>query len=205
MYEVIRSNEWQLGVSLEGIDYVFCWQKTYIVEMDYTEFNARAEYKDESEGHVLYNDDKARYSDVIAAGSAFRVNQLQKEFPYSFSTDTIKAQILNLFERSEADEFLGQDGAWFTPPLVAKILKLHNEQLYEALNELHADKLIGFNGMILVPYEEEAAAAALWEERTGHKDLVVTDSGNWSCSFCGKYGFNEENEPSAKDVPCIKA
>lgn len=152
-----------------------------------------------------YTDDFSEKS-VRQAAIAFRVGQIKLKTDMRIPTnEALKEAILELFERSENGEYLGQYiHSSFYVQDVARILDYPMSMVVEMVDELVAEGKLGLTGMILIPNKDYIAAFKSWEESTGHKRLTVSDFGYWGCAACGKNGDSEGPDSVwAADTPCV--
>ena len=113
-----------------------------------------------------------------------------------------KETFLNLFNRAQQGEYVGQENNGLYIQNVCTLLAINPWDIgTDIVNELIAEKQIGVYGMILIPYEQYAENFKNWEKKTGHKQLTMGDWGTWYCHTCGNQGDEQENP---QDTPCQK-
>lgn len=131
-----------------------------------------------------------------------RVRQLQEEYRHSdvVATDYLKLA-MDIITRAWNKEWMGHKmGYSFFPSHVARILDVPENIALTLTDTLHARKFLGYNGLIIVPFEAEEEDFRRAEEATGHKKLRTSDMGTWWCEYCRAHG--DEWGPYASEVPC---
>lgn len=157
-----------------------------------------------------YDDD----NDVLAAVHAaveFRIVQLRKDYPLTYSStdghlsraEQIKNAIESLAQRSFAQEYVGQKSSLgLYVQDVAKILHLELDTAWDAVESLVAEKRVGLNDFILIPFERYALRQKQLAEQTGHSKFESYDT-EWHCNFCGAHG-DFQDDPQPQDIECIE-
>lgn len=151
----------------------------------------------------IHEEDTDHYECIVQLLAAERVKEIQAEYGLpseEIDEVSISEQILT---RVWSGEWMGQlrNSYYFFGDNLAKILgKDSSFEIFETIDTLRAQKKVGLNGFILVPWEEEDNAFKSWEKSTGHKKLTVSDMGGWRCEACGNFAYQEG--PWAAKVPC---
>lgn len=105
-----------------------------------------------------------------------------------------------LFHRAKRGDFVGQRlGTILYVQEVAEILENKPSTVLQTIHQvLLPERRIGLNGMILTSWEAYEEVRRSLEEQFGHKDMVLSDFGSWSCAACGKHG-DEFDNPADKE------
>jgi len=208
----MENYDWTLSIRYGENPLEFRWREHYgshgqpmghygfIYEAHTPDEPSTREYSFEAESEWLN-------SAIRKAASSFRRTELQQEidrngFEWIQSEELKKAKILELFERSEAGEYLGQSTSNQNIYVqdIAAILDLGFGHTRDLVDELVAQGKVGLSGMILISNEHYEDSFRYWEDKTGHRRLTVGDWGPWGCQACGQTG-DEYEDPS--DYPCV--
>lgn len=202
--EVPGPNDWTLGLSFEGLQVEFRWR-----ELSYQgrSMGHWGRIFDAATGEELYfnrSDERWRELAIQRTAATLRIAQLREELkldqslPFRTDPEFRKSLILELFERSQRGEYLGQlTGQQLF--YVQEVAEIFGTTMLDHIDELSAEGKIGLNGMILIPHEDQEEAFESWEKSTGHRRITVGDFGNWGCSACGQWG-DEQDDP--RDFEC---
>lgn len=205
--EVPGPNDWTLGLSFEGFQVEFRWR-----ELSYQgrSMGHWGRIFDAATGDELYfnrSDERWRELAIQRTAATLRIAQLREELkldqslPFRIDPEFRKSLILELFERSQRGEYLGQltGQQLFYVQELAEIFGTTMRDMLDHIDELDSEGKIGLNGMILIPHEDQEEAFDHWEKSTGHRRITVGDFGNWGCSACGQWG-DEQDDP--RDFEC---
>lgn len=205
--EVPGPNDWTMELSFDGLHVEFRWRE---LSYEGRSIGHWGRIFDVATGDELYfnrSDERWRELAIQKAAATLRIAQLRRELkldqslPFRIDREFRKSLILELFERSQRGEYLGQltGQQLLYVQEVAEIFGTAMGDMLDHIDELSAEGKIGLNGMILIPNGEQEAAFASREKSTGHRRITVGDFGNWVCSACGRWG-DEYDDP--KDFPC---
>lgn len=196
-------NDWTMGLSFDGLQVEFRWRE---LSYDGRSIDHWGKLVDPETGEsIRFEQGKDWQEQAIRnAVAAFRVAQLREELqlansiPFMTDEEVRKSTVLDLFERSERGEYLGQLSThqFFYVQNLAAILDMDMHRALEIVDRLVAEGKLGLNGMILIPHEQQEDGFRHWEKQTGHRRLSMGDFGNWSCSACGSWG-DERDDPKA--------
>lgn len=201
--ELLGPNDWTMGLSFGELQVEFRWRE---LSYDGRTIGHWGKIVDPATGEeIRFEQGKDWQEQAIRnAVAAFRIEELRQELgldnSISFMTDeeVRKATVLDLFERSERGEYLGQlsNQQLFYVQNLAAILEMDMRQARDLVDGLCAEGKLGLNGMILIPNAQQEAAFASWQKSTGHRRLTMGDFGSWGCSACGSWG-DEYDDPKA--------
>lgn len=205
--EVPGPNDWTMELSFDGLQIEFRWRE---LSYDGRSIGHWGKILDVTTGEELpfnRSDERWRELAIQKAAATLRIAQIRKELnldqslPFRTDREFRKSLIIELFERSQRGEYLGQltGQQIFYVQEVAEIFGTEMRNILELIDELSAEGKIGLNGMILIPHRDQEDTFAHWEKSTGHRRITVGDFGNWGCSACGKWG---DEYDSPKDFPC---
>lgn len=208
MATITEREAWAFSLNVDYHHYRVVWLIATRVEDGYEEFRLIA-YKDRQR-FSGYKED----SDVDAAleaARAFRIRQLQETYSFGSSLayyqgdfTVAKNSIVELAKRSWDNEFLGQYMfSWLYLDNVALILELSLGEVQSLVRELIAEKKLGINGAILIPFEDYEAELEEKEKLSGHKEIHYNQEGGWYCGFCGASGESQSGDHPL-DFPCIQ-
>lgn len=186
-------HRWSMSLGFDSIAVEFLWSKGSNPHRD-PFYEVSLLDSDTGKDASLTIDEKL-LSHLRTTACYFRAEQLRAEFLYldAEGTDALKAAIVELLERSESGEFLGQtfDNRGLSIRLISEIFEVRLKPLYRLLRELVAeDKLsLGGNGHIY-PFVTVEERFKELEEITGHRRLHENSpaSGKWFCEACGRAG-----------------
>jgi len=209
----MENYDWSLGLRFGELAVSFSWREYLTPKGDsqgYWGFVLSAEDSESSTEEQRFSPKEYWLKDaVIEAASNFRRAELRREIPtntleWVTSSELKKAKILELFERAEAGEYLGQRSGnrnLYVQDL-AGIFDADFGHIRDLVDELVEEGRIGLSGMILISAESYEDGFRYWREQTGHRRLFVGDWGGWACHACGKTG-DELDDP--KSFECVGA
>lgn len=204
MHELVKRDDWVFELKVDGHEYRVIWQ--HISRKDANGVGEHWIVVEKDGKEVREDGDLAR-----AAAQTYRQLQVRGEYKFPDFIDyannideypekrkeRLKEIILDLFERVQKGEYLGQyNNELIYVQEVQRILDEHDT--LSLVDELVAENRLGLNGMILTTAEASNAAFKYWEENTGHKRLSVGDWGYWGCAFCGAHGDPEDSMKTEK-------
>lgn len=203
----MESYEWTLPIALGDVSVEYRWGE-HLSDRGIRGYFGRLI---DTETGEKFNDEQRPWlqSVILEAVNSFRHAELRDSMEIfdSFYPDreAQKSLIIELFERSQRGEFIGQSASLAIANVymqdIATILRLTEREALELIDELVAESKLGLSGMILVTHESYMDSFAEELKRTGHRALTVSDFGHWSCSVCFA-GGDDYSDP--KDYPCIK-
>ena len=106
-----------------------------------------------------------------------------------------------ILERVWSGEWLGH-GMYFYVDDLAELLTISVAEAFRIVNRLKEKQIVGLNGFIIIPWQEDQKVLVSREARTGHKALRLGELSNaWECEFCGQMATGIG--PAPQEVPCI--
>jgi len=226
---------WQMGLSFGEENFVVTWSRAKSLVYGNSGFylkawrlnnNGSLEELEELEfGDSEDSTPHSLYKTVLEAAKSFAGTKALTKYPRDFfgiskdqviglNNEPITSNhdvVYDLFLRSEQKEYIGQTNEFLYVQDIRRILSYSMEfgysmeYVYEIIDGLKAQKKIGLNGNILVPWERSEADRLYLEKETGHKDYDSSDMGGyWYCRYCGEQGdWQDPDRANPKQVPCI--
>lgn len=226
---------WQMGLSFGEENFVVTWSRAkslvygnsgfYLNAWQVNDDGSLQKIEDPRYGHSSDKVPHAFYNAVVGAAQKFAGVQALAKYPRDFFETTKKPIIglnneaiesdqdivYDLFLRSENKEYIGQGSESLYVQDIHRILGYSTEfgylveSTYEIIDDLKAEKKIGLNGNILVPWERSEADRLYLEKETGHKEYDSSDMGGyWYCTYCGERGdWQDPEKGDPKQVPCL--
>lgn len=196
----MKDHTWKLTITHNEATYTFSWQKeTY---GDNSVWLPRVTAADGSKVSEDMN------NLIRSTAGAYRRAQLihEKKAKNVFdilNESRVKEDIMDLIERAEDGEYVGQyNYGMLYVQEAAAALDISEMYAHENVAKLIEEKRVGLSGNIFIPYEDYKNDLDELFEKTGHKQLFRTDV-TWHCKACGKTGWNDWEETPA-DFPCVK-
>lgn len=207
---IIRTPQWALGLDYDGKFYEFSWCKVSKEDQpEFSMYDLRILVDDESKNFDNFRDlfnivKKVRMKEVydgyvesemietIVLNAVESVDQMDIE--------KVAVLVNDLYQRVDEGEFVGQALDMIYVQEVAEILQCDVRTVLKAIDEvLVPERRLSLNGMIMSEFKDPEIGRKIMEERTGHKDISISDFGAWHCAVCGKDGDDRDNP---KDFEC---
>lgn len=152
------------------------------------------------EGNLVRNSSTER--EVKLAARQFRVQQIRAELGLDGASNPSPKDLDTILERTWDGQWMGQfsHGNQLYASELADLLGLELQDVWPVIDKLREMRKadLAFSSTILVP-PDDALYYFDGYELYGHKKLVPSDFGYWSCRACKKSGDDME-DPS--DFPC---
>lgn len=202
---------WEIEIIHDSIHYLVVWVVYTDPDNGYMQGNLDTFIITEEGANNL--SDRKNETSIIAAAKALRWAEIQSdqikvnniEVLTTSRLHVIEKLVENIFNRSQAAEFVGQNGASVHYQEVAKIIGYPEREVYKAVQNLAKEGKMGLSGNVLISPElfEENYEYSL--KNTGHKGYESSDTGGlWHCKICGAEGWHEDpNGSKPKDIPCL--
>lgn len=200
--------DWTMGLSYGDLQVEYRW-RDYIYEGKSVGYYGSLVDLATGEGLLNSSAEEWLVSALKTAAASFRRVEIRSSLDtnsieFAVNKDHRKRVALELFERSQRGEFLGQasHNELFYVQDLAAILDQPMSTTLELVHELVGEGKLGLNGMILIPFEDQEDAFESLKQSTGHLRLSLGDFGYWGCEACGKFGDEYDNP---RDFECSPA
>lgn len=140
---------------------------------------------------------------VLDAFIQKKTNELYAEYGTPVTDDEIIDFTKTILERSWNGEWIAQKNSFFYIDNLADVLRTDFQGAARVVNRLKSMKFAGLNGFIIIPWAEAEESRQALEERTGHKELFLSDFGGWSCGYCLHH--EDERGLAPSQVECVES